>query len=460
MTVLLLLACLGRATTDSPLPEETVENEDSAQDSPVDTNTDTGREDSDPSPPPRQVYLLGGQSNMDGWGYVTGLPPALQLAQDDVDIYWSGRGQWTGLAASASGSAWGVEYFGPEVLFGRTLADRLPEQQLSLVKHAVGGTDLAECWNPGESREDPAQGGCYQGFIQTVDAALAELDAQGVAYEVAGMAWMQGESDAYNLDFSDAYGENLAHLIARVREDVSTPEMPFVMGQIDCIGCPYRDTVRDAQAQAAAASESVFMVATDDLPQNLDFLHFDASGQRTLGRRMAEALLGDAAQVPTPQPAFMMTGAGQSRYTGDYVVGYAFELEAPVLITDLGTLDLGGDGLSVGSSIAIWDAESQAVLARATVPAQVSAPSSVWGGWRFVAIDPLRLDAGHYVIGSQVYNGSPDRYLHDTPAQAAAGVVWEEGRHSNGTGLLYPSNVSPNAGTWFGPNFLFRAVDD
>ncbi len=458
MTLFLLLACSGAVPPDPPQPEPGPDSEDSAPDSPVDT--DTGAEDSDLPPAPRQIYLLGGQSNMDGWGYVTGLPPSLQLAQGDVDIYWSGRGQWTGLAASSSGSAWGVEYFGPEVLFGRTLADRLSGQQISLVKHAVGGTDLAECWYPGTERGDPAQGDCYQGFVQTVDAALAELDAQGVAYEIAGMAWMQGESDAYNLDFSEAYGANLAHFITRVREDVSTPKMPFVMGQIDCIGCPYRDTVRAAQTQAAQDSESVFVVATDDLPQNLDALHFDASGQRTLGRRMAEALLGDAAEIATALPAFLLTGAGQSRYTGDYVVGYAFELEQAALITDLGTLDLGGDGLSVGSSIAIWDAGSQAVLARATVPAQVSAPSSIWGGWRFVAIEPLRLEPGHYIIGAQVYNGSSDRYLHDAPAQAAAGVVWEEGRHSNGTGLLYPTNVTPNAGTWFGPNFLFRAVED
>ena len=466
--LLLLLACTN-APPDNPSSgaEVPVDTEDSAIDSGLQDTVqeDTGPQDTGPmdtgpkEPPPRLVFLLGGQSNMDGWAYVNGLPPSLQLAQLDVDLYWSGRGLWTGLQASSSGSAWGVEYFGPEVLFGRTLADALPERQISLIKHAVGGTDLAECWYPGEERGDPSAGACYQGFVQTVDAGLAELDAQGVDYEIGGMVWMQGESDAYQQGFSQAYQANMTRFIERVRQDVQTPEMPFAMGQIDCVNCPYRDTVRSAQSEVAAASDTVFMVPTDDLPQNLDSLHFDASGQRTLGRRLADAILGKTTSVATAQPAFDITGSSQSLYTGNFVVGYSFELSEPTVITDLGTLDLGKDGLSTGSSVAIWEAESQAILVRATVPAHVSSPSSIWGGWRFVAIEPIELAAGTYIIGSQVYQGSADRYLHDAEVSLAPGVSWIEGRHSSGTGLLYPTNVTPNQGTWFGPNFLFRAPE-
>ncbi|MFT5585107.1 MAG: hypothetical protein ACI9VR_002695 [Cognaticolwellia sp.] len=462
----LLFACSGTVVVDSPTVDTP---SDSPADSPVDTPIDT--EDPETGDPetgdpetgdpdqPRLIYLLGGQSNMDGWGYVSGLPPTLQLAQKDVDIYWSGRSVWTGLVASASGSSSGVEYFGPEVSFGRAMADGLPDRQVSLIKHAVGGTDLAECWYPGEARDDPGRGPCYRGFVETLDAGLAELDAQGVDYEIGGMVWMQGESDAYNQSFSNVYQSNMERFIERVRQDVETPEMPFAMGQIDCPTCPWRDTVRQAQTDVAAGSDTIFVVATDDLPQNLDNLHFDASGQRTLGRRLGEALLGSATQVATAQPAFAFTGTWASNYTGNFVVGYSFETTETLLITDLGTLDLGWDGLSTGSSVAIWEAESQAILVRATVPAHVSSPSSIWGGWRFVAIEPLELPPGTYMIGSQVYSGSVDRYVHDAEIQAASGVTWLEGRHSNGTGLLFPTNVTSNQGTWFGPNFLFRAVE-
>ena len=449
----LLLACSESIAIDPPVVDSSVVDS-LVVDSPADSPADTGD-----LKQPRLVYLLGGQSNMDGWGYVTGLPPSLQLAQTDVDIYWSGRSLWTGLVASSYGSTGGVEYFGPEVVFGRTMADGLPDRQVSLIKYAVGGTDLAECWYPGDSRDDPSRGACYQGFIATVDAALSELDAQGVDYEIGGMIWMQGESDAYQESFSNAYKANMERFIYRVRQDVEQSAWPFAMGEIDCPTCPWRDTVRQAQRDVAAASDSVFVVATDDLPQNQDNLHFDGSGQRTLGRRLGEALLGSTTQAATAQPAFAFTGTWESLYTGDFVVGYSFETTESLLITDLGTLDLGWDGLSIGSSVAIWDAQSQAILVRATVPAHVSSPSSIWGGWRFVAIEPLELPPGTYMIGSQVYNGSADRYLHDAEVQAAPGVNWLEGRHSNGTGLLYPTQVSPNQGTWFGPNFLFRPVE-
>ncbi len=464
--LLLLLACSSPDVSLTPSDSPT-----DSSDSPVDTSPqdsdpqDSDPQDSDPQdtgpeePQPRLVFLLGGQSNMDGWGYVSGLPPTLQLAQKDVDIYWSGRPLWTGLLASSTGSSSGVAYFGPEVLFGRTVADALPERQISVIKHAVGGTDLAECWDPGSTRDDPAQGYCYKGFIETVEAGLDELDAQGVVYEIGGMAWMQGESDAYQEAFANAYGANLEHFIERVRQDVSTPEMPFAMGQIDCPSCPWRDTVREAQTQVANASETVYSVPTDDLPQNLDNLHFDASGQRTLGRRLADALLGSSTQAATAQPAFTFTASGQSLYTGNFVVGYAFETTAPIVITDLGTLDLGWDGLSLGSSVAIWEDPGQSLILQATVPAHVSGPSSIWGGWRFVAVEPFELPPGQYIIGSQVYAGSADRYVHDAGVDAASGVRWLEGRHSNGTGLLYPTNVTPNQGTWFGPNFLFRAPE-
>ena len=114
---------------------------------------------------------------------------------------------------------------------------------------------------------------------------------------------MQGESDAYSQTYAAAYADNLRHLIDRVREDVSADEMPFAMGIIDCINCPYRETVRAAQAEVAAESALVMAVETEDLPQNADNLHFDGSGVRTLGERLAGALLGDEAESAPAQPS-------------------------------------------------------------------------------------------------------------------------------------------------------------
>ena len=137
------------------------------------------------------------------------------------------------------------------------------------------------------------------------------------------------------------------------------------------------------------------------------------------------------------------------------MVGYSFEIADTVVLTDLGTLDYGWDGMADGAMVAVWDAETGAMLSRATVPANATAPSSIWGGWRFVGIEPLTLTPGTYVIGSQVFNGSSDRYIHNAEVTAAAGVSWTAGLHASGTGLQYPTNVTTAEASWFGPNFLF-----
>ncbi len=458
--LLLLSAC---APSDPAVIVEDCPDVDTDPGTDTDTDTDPDTDTEDTAPPtdtadtapptPVQVYLLGGQSNMDGYAYATGLPPSLQVSQDDALIYWSGRPLWTGLIPSSYATTYyGAEYFGPEVTFGRSIADARPDATVALIKHAVGGTDLAQCWYPGTSDTDPAMGACYAGWLSTVRDALEGLEEE---HTIAGMIWMQGEADALVASWAEDYADNLRAFIDRVRQDVGTEDLPFAMGVIDCIGCPYRQTVQEAQRAVAAESPLVFSVETEDLPQNGDNIHFDGSGMRTLGERLADALLGGDGDAVTAQPAFTLLDAGQSLYTGDFVVGYAFAVSTPLVITDLGTLDYGLDGLSDGATVAIWDADTQAVLARTTLPAAGTAPLSIWGGWRYASIEPITLSPGSYVIGAQVYSGSADRYIHNAAVSVAAGVTWTEGRHANGTAVQYPTIATAAEVNWFGPNFLF-----
>jgi len=452
-------ACDPATSPDTPAHTDT--DDTSAGDtSEADTGTkDTGTEDTggEDTPPPRAIYLLGGQSNMDGGGFVSGLAPSLQLSQDDIEIFWSGSGTWQGLTPA---SYWGSSFFGPEIVFGRTIKDANPTQSLSLIKHAESGTNLASCWYPGVDRNDPAQGSCYVNFLATFDAAMAGVEGE---YNIEGMIWMQGESDATDLTMANNYADNLRNFIARVREDVNAPDMPFAMGKIDCTWhCSYRDIVRQAQQEVADESDLVHIVETVDLPQNYDYLHFDASGMRTLGLRLAQRFLG-ASPSDTAQPAFVLNSstpasAGLSYYTGNYLVGYVFTVDRWITVTDLGTLDYGLDGLSDGATVAIWNAETQDLIALATLPSNASAYTSIWSGWRFAAIEPIILEPGQYIIGSQVYYNSADRYMHDVSVTTADGVDWVEGRHSVGTTVTYPTYVTAGEASWFGPNFLFTEL--
>lgn len=193
--------------------------------------------------------------------------------------------------------------------------------------------------------------------------------------------------------------------------------------------------------------------ATDDLPINNDGIHYDGSGMRTLGERFAQALLGQD-YAATPQPAFVLTGTWLSKYTGSFFLGYEFHLDRPITVTDLGTLDYGLTGISASSQVAVFGADGS-LIARTTVPALYSTPTTPWSAWRFVAVEPFDLDEGDYVIASQVYDGSEDRYIHDAQMTAADGVSWVEGRHAVGSVVEFPTNAYAGAESWWGPNLLF-----
>jgi len=61
---------------------------------------------------------------------------------------------------------------------------------------------------------------------------LQQLNDSGVVYEICGMLWMQGESDAGNIEKAQAYENNLPLLFDDVRKQTGKKELPIVMGRI------------------------------------------------------------------------------------------------------------------------------------------------------------------------------------------------------------------------------------
>lgn len=231
-----------------------------------------------------KVFLLGGQSNMVGRGAASGLPAALRGPQPDVLLYEGGS--LGGLQPSGS-------RFGPEVTFGRTIADARPGDHFALIKHAVSGTDLYGDWAP-------AGGPQYNAFAGTVANGLAALADAGHSYEIAGMLWTQGENDARDGE-ADAYEANLANFIASIRGSYGAG-LPFFLsrlssGQTD-LPADQLAIVRSAQDSVAAADADTFLIDTDAMSLSGDNLHFDADGQIALGQAFAASYLNS-----TPEPA-------------------------------------------------------------------------------------------------------------------------------------------------------------
>ncbi len=230
-----------------------------------------------------RVFLLGGQSNMVGQGATGELTPPLNAPQTDVN-FWSGG--WVPLAPIYGRSS---TQFGPEVSFGRDVKDALPGDDIYLIKYGANGTSLYEDWAP-------TSGPQYNQFMNTANAALANLDAAGVDYEISGMIWMQGESDAAEKQ-SASYEANLRNFIAHMRSQFSTPEMPFVIARVlDHYGgqSGHAAVVRQAQIDVADATEYCSWFDTDGyqvVDPSSNPGHYGTQGQIDLGNDFAEGIL-------------------------------------------------------------------------------------------------------------------------------------------------------------------------
>lgn len=219
-----------------------------------------------------RVFLLAGQSNMNGLGSNADLAPPYDAAQTDV-AFWD-NGEWVDLAPGFGNSS---AEFGPEVSFGHTLKEALGPDRIHLVKYAVNGTALYNDWAP-------PTGPQYAAFMSTANAAIADLDANGVDYEISGMLWLQGESDAAEGQGA-AYETNLRNFIADMRSQFEVPDLPFYLARVrDFYGTPEQaGLVRAAQVTVAESTDKVEWFDTDSYNPLIAGGHYNAEGEINIG---------------------------------------------------------------------------------------------------------------------------------------------------------------------------------
>jgi alpha-galactosidase len=220
-----------------------------------------------PAPPakdgvrPVKVFILAGQSNMEGQGFIKADPqrnggkgsleflvkdPATAdrfkhlvgkegkwVVRDDVWIHYLDRkGKLTvGFGAKD-------DRIGPELGFGHVIGDAFHEPVL-LIKLAWGGKSLAKDFRP------PSSGGevgpYYKEIVDRTKAMLKDLKTEfpefgDRGYELAGFGWHQGWNDRVNQAFNDEYEKNLANFIRDVRKDLGVKDLPFVIAETGMSG--------------------------------------------------------------------------------------------------------------------------------------------------------------------------------------------------------------------------------
>ena len=245
-----------------------------------------------------KVYISSGQSNAVGCSMASGLPDKYKGFNKNVIIIVRGECRlvdygWAYLRdglGSGFGDRDGKGTFGPELLFGCDMAPTDPTQVMAIVKISWGGTNLRVQWRP------PSAGGTtgdlYTNWVKFYHEALSKLDP-AFEPEIAGMIWMQGESDTGDPAFANEYESNLTNFIKDIRAEVKKPNMPFVLATISKFDAwkAYGDVVRAAEAKVAETVPHCATFPTDDYGQ-CDPWHYDTPGMVSLGQRFARAMKG------------------------------------------------------------------------------------------------------------------------------------------------------------------------
>lgn len=266
------------------------------------------------------VYLFGGQSNMQGIGKIADLPADVTREPPNT-FFWTGR-TFEPLVVGTTTTSTRVGEFGPEIGFATASPAERPRY---LVKHAASGMPLHHGWNaaawvgdppapkrrnfyPGERPDDPNQGTLYREMLARFRAGIAAVRQRGDTPAVRGFLWMQGEADAKHERSATDYAASLRRLRDRLAADLDLESLPFAFGQVlpherAMARFTHRREIRAAMAAADGRSGSptaiplARMVPTDGFGLLPDTVHYDAAGQLALGRAFAEALR-NAAPAP------------------------------------------------------------------------------------------------------------------------------------------------------------------
>lgn len=269
------------------------------------------------------LYVLAGQSNMDGYGLTNELDPADRGEVPGVFIFHgnpqpdnkpdtAGLGLWAplrpghGRGFSSDGKTNKYsDAFGPELYFAKSMRQIEPDRPIALIKYSRGGTSIHQdaarhfgCWEPDFNKGRGINQ--YDHFLKTLRLATAVRDIDGDGTDdrliPAGILWMQGESDAnINAEIANAYRANLKRLMDLMRAAMRTDDLPVAVGRISDSGRDKNDgkvwdfgeTVRKAQEGFVQADPAAALITTTDAYGYSDKWHYDTAGFIDLGERFA-----------------------------------------------------------------------------------------------------------------------------------------------------------------------------
>ena len=180
--------------------------------------------------------------------------------------------------------------------------------------HGKGGEDIlivkASRGGGGNTNWSKEAGGhMYNHVVSTVMAATHELELAGKDYEIAGLMYLQGESD--NSSEAAIAGNRLKTFISNLRVDLPNAEnMHAVIAGITAASAT-RDIVRTQQETLANDNPTIDYFSNLDLELwSGDNLHLTKASKLIVGERFADLFLALDVPEPSMLTMIMLTSVG------------------------------------------------------------------------------------------------------------------------------------------------------
>ena len=276
-----------------------------------------------------QVYILAGQSNMQGQGVVDldhpmyynggkGIlnnvmknpkmkevyahikdPQGNYVVRDDVFVrHVTNEEIKRGGLSIGFTSYSGKHHIGPEFQFGHLIGDAT-KQPVLLIKTAWGGKSIYKDFRP------PSSGGevgpYYKQMLDEIQQGLTAMQAEfpklGKNYELAGFVWFQGWNDMFDKDALAQYETNLVNLVTDVRKSLGAEQLPVVIGETGNMGEEASDNmkqIRLAQKDAAQQLANAVFVKTTQFARPKEESPNVGHGHHWFGNAESYFLIGDA----------------------------------------------------------------------------------------------------------------------------------------------------------------------
>ena len=278
--------------------------------------------------PPVVVFLLAGQSNMEGQAVVDlvhekhyngGRGTLIRLMEDskkssmfrhlrgtdgswtsrqDVQVWYQpGRGELKKGPLSIGFAFYGGKHhFGPELQFGHHMGDHFASPVL-LIKTAWGGKSLGKDFRPPSADGD--EGLYYRRMIDEYRSVTRNLGQhfpqwKGRPVRLAGFVWFQGWNDMFEARGVEDYEKNLVNLIKDLRRELASPRLPVVIGETGNADKPELHAAQRAAAERKEFTGTAAFVPTRAFLRKATDSPNVGHGHHWYGNAESYFLIGDA----------------------------------------------------------------------------------------------------------------------------------------------------------------------